>query len=379
MARTDPQCDERAMTRKRIMLFCHDGTGLGHLRRTSRIAAALQERFSCLVVTGAREALWLVPAGCELIKLPSWDGIDDAHAARRGRAPAIDMSRREAVAFLEGLIDAAARSFQPDAILVDYLPLGKCGELHHLILTTSARKYLVHRGISDTSDASQLRGAATELIAGWYDRILVMADPRVSDLVHRDRYCRRAEEKMAYCGYILPEITRPCSGPSFDVVCAGGGGRNSEDLLRTCVSAARDSPDLTFAIVLGPRSSLSRTLIGECPVNATVFDTEPELPQLLASAPIVVCTGGYNSVLEAVTGGARVIVHPSQRGMDDEQKVFAAGLAQYYPVRLVEDLAALGSVISEETKMARQSGRAAFPLAKDGLANLVERVSRDLA
>jgi len=59
------------MERKRILLFVFDGTGLGHLRRMSRIAERLQREFVVLVVTGMREAAWLVPASCEVMILPN--------------------------------------------------------------------------------------------------------------------------------------------------------------------------------------------------------------------------------------------------------------------------------------------------------------------
>ena len=64
------------MARPRVLLFCHDGTGLGHLRRISRLAGALTEQFSTLVLSGVREASWIVPADCGLVMLPNWDGID---------------------------------------------------------------------------------------------------------------------------------------------------------------------------------------------------------------------------------------------------------------------------------------------------------------
>lgn len=367
------------MSRKRILLLCHEGVGLGHLRRISRIAAALQQRHACLVVTGIREALWLVPQECELLKLPSWEGIDQMRAARRGRTPAIDMSRPEALAFRSELMLAAARSFRPDAILVDYLPFGHGDELRQLILSTPARKYLVHRGITDTSDESILQGAATEEIADTYDRILVMADRRVSDLAVKDRYCARAAAKIEYCGYIVPELARHAGDIKFDVVCAGGGGSGAEELMTACARAAERNPDASFCIVVGPRSRLSARGLGEIPSNAHVIESTDRLPQLFAQAAVVVSTGGYNSILETVSGGGRIIVHPNQRGDDDEQQAFATGLSRHYPIRLVRDLGAIVQAVRDELRLFRSSGKAPFPLAGDGLARILDIVSRDRA
>lgn len=360
------------------MLCCHDGTGLGHLRRISRIAAALQQYHSCLVVTGVREALWLVPRECELLKLPSWEGIDQLHATRHGRKPAIDMSRQEAMAFRRGLLQAAAKSFGPDAILVDYLPFGRDGELRDLLEGASAKKYLVHRGITDKSDETILRGDATEQIANSYDRIMVMADVRASDLAAADRYSPSAAAKIKYCGYIVPEVFQGEQQPKFDVVCSGGGGKGSEAVLAACVRAAQHNPDASFCIVFGPRSRLSSERMKDVPVNAKLVDWTDRMPELLASASVVVSTGGYNSVLEAVSGGARIMVYPSQRGSDDEQQTFATRLADFYPIRLVRDLDTMPELIREELAAFRRSGKAPFPLSASGIDRLVSIVAADL-
>lgn len=54
--------------RKRILIFVHDGRGLGHLRRLCRLADQLKHDASVLFVTGHRDASYLVPKDCEYIR-----------------------------------------------------------------------------------------------------------------------------------------------------------------------------------------------------------------------------------------------------------------------------------------------------------------------
>ena len=56
---------------KRFMFFVHDGIGLGHLSRMSKIAQGLQGLAACLVVSGYREMSWMVSKECEYIHLPN--------------------------------------------------------------------------------------------------------------------------------------------------------------------------------------------------------------------------------------------------------------------------------------------------------------------
>src|SRR5438105_2980643 len=117
------------MTQKRLLMICHDGKGLGHLRRISRIAGFLQGEFACLVMTGMAEASWLVPSNCEFIKLPNWDGLSKLRASRLGRTVWLDAPSEEVVRLRSELIKGVEQAFRPSAILVDYIPFGIREEL----------------------------------------------------------------------------------------------------------------------------------------------------------------------------------------------------------------------------------------------------------
>src|SRR4051794_19812048 len=112
------------MKQPRILLFCHDTTGLGHLRRISRIAGYLQGSFACLIATGMEQACWMTPRGCEFIKLPSWDSISAARAARRNQPLWMRTTAEEACTLKSDLLRAVSIAYRPDVVLVDYLPFG---------------------------------------------------------------------------------------------------------------------------------------------------------------------------------------------------------------------------------------------------------------
>jgi hypothetical protein len=69
--------DGATARQKRAIFFVFDGgTGLGHLRRLSCIARALQGQFACLIVTGHRaSANWFVPPECEHVHVPARDSL----------------------------------------------------------------------------------------------------------------------------------------------------------------------------------------------------------------------------------------------------------------------------------------------------------------
>jgi predicted glycosyltransferase len=352
--------------------------GLGHLRRISRLAGALRERFSTLVLSGLREAAWIVPPGCGLVKLPDWDGISRERSRRAGVTPWIDLSGDEANAFRAGAIREMAALYCPDAIVVDYLPFGQRRELESLLASRDTLRYFLHRGLSDTSDSAILRGDATREIAARYDRILVAADPRLVDVAEEDGYCDEARARLSYVGFIAPEAAPRGAEWTPAVVCSGGGGYLAEETMRACLDIAARHPRIPFRIVLGPRSRLSAAELSP-PANCELHQRRDDLPELHASAAVVVSSGGYNSVLESALGGARLIVHPSQSGDDDEQIRFAERLSAHHPVSRLDRLDGLEDAILREWAAALEGPATPLALRTGGGERIGEILAEDLA
>ncbi|MET0395544.1 MAG: hypothetical protein ABW277_01825 [Longimicrobiaceae bacterium] len=366
------------MARPRVLLYCHDGMGLGHLRRISRLAGALKERFSTLVLSGLREAAWIVPSGCGLVKLPDWDGISRQRSERAGVTPWIDLSGEEANAFRAGAIREMAALYGPDAIVVDYLPFGQRRELEGLLASRDTLRYFLHRGLSDTSDRGILRGEATREIAARYHRILVAADPRLVDVAAEDEYCAEARARLTYVGFIAPPAAP--RGPDWSpaVVCSGGGGYLAEETMLACLAVAGRHPRIPFRIVLGPRSRLSAAELSP-PANCELWQRRDDLPELHRSAAVVVSSGGYNSVLESAFGGARLIIRPSQTGDDDEQLRFAERLSAHHPVCRLDRLDGLEDAILRNWAAALERPAPPLRMRVGGGERIGEILAEDLA
>ncbi len=112
----------------KVMFYCHDTYGLGHLRRTLTLARYVREHtpsVSQLIVTGSPVAQsFALPEGADYIKLPSVVKVGaDEYEARSVSAPFSEIRdlRRE-------ILLSAARHFRPDALIVDHAPTGLKGE-----------------------------------------------------------------------------------------------------------------------------------------------------------------------------------------------------------------------------------------------------------
>ncbi|PRC94350.1 hypothetical protein [Solimicrobium silvestre] len=365
----------------RVLLFCHDAKGLGHLRRISRIAASLQGDFSCLIMTGMTESHWMVPQECETIKLPSWDGISAVRAKRYNRPRWLHVPIEEAVSIRSRMIASVSEAFQPDAILVDYLPFGINDELRPLLKTTTARKYFIHRGIADSADADMLFGAASQDFGEVYDRIIVTADRRIVDVVKEYKFVPNTAAKTVYVGYVWPPQANHTHGTSEDaprVVCSCGGGTGGGALLAACIDAARMMPNCNFDVIVGPHGAVPIT--ASLPINCHITMVHKDLTSLHQNAAVVVTHGGYNSVIEAASGGARILVYhlESQTPDSDERIHFEQRLSRYYPVTSVKSLQELTNDIKREVSRAMLEGKAKFVLESDALPRINMLLKSDL-
>jgi predicted glycosyltransferase len=345
------------------------------------------------VVTGHRAAAWLVPEECEYVHLPSLDSLFRHKAEAWGRKPFVEMGAKELFAFRTGLLASVTEAFKPDAIVVDHLPLGKSAEWERLLEESPARKYLVLRGVDEPEKVrkSILGGRAGSLLERKFDRVLVTCDPRVCDVREEYAVSPPLAAKVSHVGYVgepVPdeeiERTRRERGlrpGDVWVVCSAGGGQLGERLAEECLRLSRTMPEpFVFDVIAGPKSRVGE----EWRPSEALWEgrnrrmvEHRDLPLLHAAADAVVSAGGYNSIVEAMEGGAALLCVPVQREPGDEQYIHTSRLGSLYPLRVVLDLSRLGDeILSVSRNLERRRGRDLLNL--DGLSGIRELVFRDL-
>jgi len=381
--------------RRRALLYVFDGgSGIGHLRRLARIAEAISRDFSCLIVSGHDVGpQWMVPGGCEYIRLPSWDNLLPAKAAYWGRTPFLDGPVEDAVRLRSAILLGIVEGFRPDVIFVDHLPLGANAELAPVLRATSCRKYLVTRGIQNETEDLQrlvLGGGALAALSNDYDRILSAIDGRVFDLAAHYDLPAEVVSKIISTGYVAPvampgqrEALRSARGiPAGTpwVVASAGSGQWGEPLIEACIEVARRHPDTCFDIVLGPRSRLS---LGDAGLDERVrmHGSCTELAAMHAAADVVITAGGYNSLMEAMQGRARILCIPYRKDHRDEPFHHATLLQPYADIRIATEIGELGALLQAAIDDARKGAvrDRRTELSMDGSSHIAQLALNDLS
>ncbi|MFY0629468.1 MAG: glycosyltransferase [Flavobacteriaceae bacterium] len=375
----------------RILFFGHDGAGLGHLRRLSRIAEGLQGPCACLVVTGHRQVGSIISSDCEFVHLPSIDSLLEERSKYWNREPFLKLPVKKARAFRKKMLEETIQMFDPDAIFMDYLPLGKHNEMLNIIENFSCKKYFIIRGVLD--DPKNIRkevlpGRSEELLEEKYDRIFVTCDERIVNISKEYGFSDKLLSKSKVVGYVAPsplndEILsyRTMRGIQSDqkwVVCSAGGGKLGESLIEECIKIAPEFPDVIFDIVIGPRSKLISHYKSDIVLkgNMRIYQQSYNLPILHAAADIVISSAGYNSMVESISGGSKLICAPSQIDKDDEQYIHTKRLKDFYPLDIVNEIDQLKEVL--EKSINEVNGRAKNPLDFNGISQIRTIVFKDL-
>jgi predicted glycosyltransferase len=303
-------------------------------------------------ITGHRAAAWIVPNDCEYIHIPSLDSLLPQRGVLLNRLPVIDLKKEEALKLRAEIINASVRALKPSLLVSDHLPLGKNDELREVVCDANrCLKYVIFRAVAGGPIAALdiMTPKTLDALHNCYSRILVAGDRRTSTVLQELRLDETLLGKSTYIGYVSPKIDatsisrcrlqRGLSERDMWVVCSAGSGLHGEGLLRACFELATQFSRVAFDIVLGPKFPDHAHLAATAclPPNTRLHEDVRGLAILHAAADVVICHGGYNTVIESLHGGASVIVSPTSP-RDSEQFDHSQLLEQYLPVFTAKSL-----------------------------------------
>ncbi|MDT8345782.1 MAG: hypothetical protein RQ752_15255 [Thermohalobaculum sp.] len=316
----------------RILLYSHDTFGLGHLRRSRTIASALVEAevaSSALIVTGSPIAgRFDFPQRVDHVRVPGVVKLADGSYTSSSLAIDIDHMTR-----LRGaIIEAAAREFVPDLLIVDKEPWGFRSELASTLEMLRARGTRIVLGLRDVLDDEDLlaaeweRKGALQAIERFYDEIWIYGMPQVCRPLDGLGLSARMRKRIVYTGYLRREVSEWPAEPDGEVpeqpyllVTTGGGG-DGRDLVDWVIRAyeADRGLDLPALIVYGPFMKAADraefdTRIARLGERVTAMAFHARLERLLANAAGVVAMGGYNTFCEILSMDKPAIIAPRTR------------------------------------------------------------------
>lgn len=329
-----------------MLLYSQDGLGLGHLRRTSSIAAALVDSSNDVAVLSVVDSplgpFFRRGRGQDCVKLPS------IVKTQPGVWEPVGLSRpfAEVSALRAELLRALGRTFRPDLLLVDHMPHGAMGELLPLLrelreMPAPPRCVLGLRDIVDAPEVVERVWAdegAFDALENYYDTVLVYGRKDLFDPVSEYGFPRQVAKRVQYTGYVCTRdrgrytatvrSRAAKSGAGLLVATAGGGadGHPMMSAVLDALPALRDHQPWSAVLITGPfmpshlRRDLERRAVA---VGAKVRPSVSDPLSYVEAADVVVAMAGYSSTVEAMRSGTPTVLVP-RRGPSAEQRMRTA-------------------------------------------------------
>lgn len=323
-----------------ILIYAHDGRGLGHASRGITIGMALRRlypRLRVLFVSGCRVSQELIgPTPLDWLKLPSYE-TEVVAGKSRGIPGNSLFSDGELGELRAAQLQQIVTLYRPRLILSDHTPQGKHRELIPALRATEAgdiRWVLGVRGVLGTVSQAQSQ-LAGDLFREHYQALLWYGDSHILGDGHRRQLQEQYGIEPAECGYVsrLRELyhlqgNRQVSGKKYaGTIAVPWIGEKSVSFLRVLARALQ---------VLGPAHGRWRIFLDMGSTESISIEIRKLFAQLshcqleppsgaryvealLASRSAVVY-GGYNSLMDvlALNLPAVVVLREMQ---DNEQQL----------------------------------------------------------
>ncbi len=313
-----------------IVLYSHDTFGLGHLRRSRKIAMTLVDRFC--------DAHATIITGSDLSsRFPAHDRIHFAPIPQIEKQP--DGSYRPADRRLtyEQVIEARSHAIMEalkrrpaDIFITDKEPLGLSGELMPALGYLKACGATLVLGLRDVLDDTALlrseweRKGIYERIEGLYDHIWIYGTESFHHPLRDMGLPASVLSSCSFMGFLYRSLGQagapalPADLPEDYLLVTAGGGGDGDFVMNAVVDAyEQDAGIATPAVLLlGPYAdprqahSIRARAQGTGRMHVIDFDSEPEGLIRRASAVVGMC--GYNTFCEVVSRNKKALFVPRQ-------------------------------------------------------------------
>lgn len=381
--------------RPTVLLHCQYVYGIGHFVRTLELARGLSEDFEVFVLNGG-EAVpnYDIPPGVTCLQLPAI--YKEEHLDHLSPVdPALSLD--ECFASREALIEQLLDRVGVDVLVTEHFPFGLLfqAEATRLIRRVKERNPAAKivssvRDVIESEDGGPQDSHVCAVINRFFDMVLVHGDPDVVPISASFPRWREIVVPLHHTGYLVQPPPSP--GPRADppqLVVSVGGGRLGEELLHAALdahrAAAREWPHhlVLFAGAFQRDVwKLHARIEAAEGSRATLHEfSRDHYRRTLAGASAVICMGGYNTLLEAVSTGLPTLVYRRTfQGKNTEQALRLslferAGLVQV----LGPDELGPGPMAARISQLVEGHERPRVRLRMDGAAESRARLLRLVA
>jgi len=325
-----------------VYLLSQHSLGVGHLSRTSLLAGEIARIPGVSVVhisCGPSTGIILPTPGVSLVELPPLivSGFSSTELVPTERGKTRQDVEKERVRVVEGLMEGR----RPTMFITEFFPFSP----HRLdgtvmpILRVIKERYPECAIVCSSRDIPVCQGevlpaekvaSISSILNTYYDLLLVHSDPAVLSLIDIPKLrALKLSCPIVYTGYICERrSTTPqpaVTGGRRKIIVTVGGGRDGHHLIDCAIRVAVRKKEYLFDIVCGPfmeKSVVEKMNQRVAPsANARVHWYVRNLKETIAGYDLVICKGGYNTLMETIVRRRRCISIPRKGSYEQRKRV----------------------------------------------------------
>lgn len=321
--------DQYFPTRLDVLLYAHDGRGLGHAGRTIGIGMAIRRLYPdlrVLFVSGAAISQSLIGrSGLDWIKLPSYasrikDGVSSGVNGPANFYKSVLGQHRAR------MLAQIVESFRPKVILADHSPLGKREELIPALERSEPldTKWVLGLRAVIGNPKNFWSDRTRQVFESFYHSIFWYGDPAVLGSSHMDRieqHFGRRPKPMGYVSrlYETRQLLNPADRSLTGTISLPWLSRESRRFVQTLKQAIarRPSGECWNIFINNNDFPDVKRLFSDLP-NVRVEPVGEAYAQTLLNSKMAIIYGGYNSLMDAAAAEIPAIV--VMREMKDNEQ-----------------------------------------------------------
>ena len=340
----------------KIIQYCQNVLGVGHLFRGLEICRALSEH-EVILVTGGPPVETTLPAHVREFCLPI---LQMDHAFKRLISTEKNMTLDQIKKVRQKKLLALFEAEKPDLFLVELFPFGRRAfrfELDPVVKALRQRKSpscaifsSVRDILVEKKDYIKHEAKVVKILNRYFDRVLVHADPDLVEIRETFGPFDDIAIPVEYTGYIAPRPPAQAGqrirnqmgmddGENLIVASAGGGNVGAPLLAAVIQAFSRlKNGDRRLQVFTGPflDSRDFDDLRRMAPDGVQVDRFTEDFVSFLAAADLSVSMGGYNTTMNILATGVPALLWPFSTNR--EQRLRAQRLAGRGLLTVLEDV-----------------------------------------
>ncbi|MCP5085563.1 MAG: glycosyltransferase [Rhodobacteraceae bacterium] len=324
----------------RVMILVTHLLGTGHLSRAVTLGDAFrQANHDVDIVSGGTPVPNLRTEAIRLHQLPpvKSDGIHFNRLLDSLDQPVDGQFMADRCNCLVSLIG----DLRPDVLITELYPFGRRVLKSEFLAALEAAVALPNRPIILASirdilappSTAQKEEDTANLIAEFYDAVLVHSDPAATPLEVSWPVTNALSKKLRYTGYVAPPapLSHPDKAGQHEVLVTAGGGGVGTQLFETAVKAAKKDRNRHWHLLVGGSdkdASIQKLRQQAGNLSITIEPVRRDFRQMLNHAAVSVSMCGYNTAIDLLQTRTPGVFVPFDLGGEVEQTLRAESLAK---------------------------------------------------